>query len=160
MTYSTVSVALVLIIPILSCRFLLRLSSILGYERPVFGDITLGSREFNFHCHWSLSLTNSLLGTWTITWQLWFLKIKRHLQSHDCATPPHWSSVFYLDFSINAGISLLLFGLWYLLVRSIIKKIYTDKISTKIYDSIIIFSSCWWYILIVVWINLCFYGCA
>ena len=45
------TVALVLIIPILSCRFLLRLSSILGYERPVFGDITLGSREFNFHCH-------------------------------------------------------------------------------------------------------------
>ena len=45
------SVALVLIIPILSCRFLLRPSSILGYERPVFGDITLGSRELNFHCH-------------------------------------------------------------------------------------------------------------
>jgi hypothetical protein len=59
----------------------------------------------------------------------------------------------------DAGIALLLFGLWYLLVRSIIKKIYTDKISTKIYDSIIIFSSCW-YILIVVWINLCSYGCA
>ena len=59
---------------------------------------------------------------------------------------------------VHAGIAFLFFGLWYLTVRNIIKKIYTDKISTKIYDSIICFSSCW-YILIVVWINLCSYWC-
>lgn len=59
---------------------------------------------------------------------------------------------------VNAGIALLLFGLWYLSTRSIIQKIYTDKIPTNKYDSIVFYSS-FWYVLIVVWINLYSCGC-
>lgn len=57
----------------------------------------------------------------------------------------------------SAYIVLILFGIWYLLVRNIIKKVYTDKISTKKYDLIMIYS-CLWYLWIVFLLNLYSYG--
>lgn len=59
----------------------------------------------------------------------------------------------------SACIVLILFGIWFLSVRNIIKKIYTDKISTKQYDSIVVFS-CLWYVWIVSLLNLYSYGYA
>lgn len=72
----------------------------------------------------------------------------------------HYVPLLWVDTKLgpqSATIALLLFGLWYLSVRNIIKKIYSNKISTKIYDSIICFSSIY-YFLIVVLINLCSCG--
>ena len=59
----------------------------------------------------------------------------------------------------SACIVLILFGIWYMSVRSMIKKIYTEKISIQQYDSMIIYSSLW-YVWIVWLLTLCSYGYA